>query len=177
VPKTLALAAVALALVAGACGGGGKSTKSAALTTQAPPSTAATTSTTTVESKILADLAAYKDSYHQALASPDQAHIDLMDHMIGGVSGVTFGYLAQLKDAHQAIRGPITDKSVRVASIQGTTAVVESCSDNESHTYRNGVQLPDTPGDRVLGSEFTMVLQNGTWKVSNVVPKASVCSG
>ena len=174
-PKTLTVLAVALALAASACGGGGK--KKTAPAAQAPPSTAATTSTTTVESKILADLAVYEDLYRQAIATPEQAHVELMAHMTGGVSGVTFGYLAQLKDAHQAIKGPIKDRSVRIASIQGTTAVIEACADNGSHTYQGGTQLPDSPGDRVVGSEITMVLQSGTWKVSNVVPKASACSG
>jgi hypothetical protein len=172
----LTLVAVALALLVSACGGGSKATNSAP-TTQEPASTAATTTTTTLESKILADLTAYEDLFHQAIATPEQAHPELLAHLTGKDLGVVFAYLAQLKNAHQSIRGPIKDKSVRVVSIQGTTAVIETCAENGSHTYENGVQLPDTPGDRVVGSEITLILERGTWKVFNVVSKASACSG
>jgi len=178
IPTYLRIAALVatVAVTAGACGGGGKSHNAkpaaAVATTLAP-----TTSTSTVESKILADLAAYEDAFHQALANPDAPPSALAAHLTGKDLGVTLGYVAQLKDAHQSIRGPITNKSVRLVTAEPARAVVEVCAQNDSHTYQNGVQQPDSPGDRLIGSEFTMVLEQGTWKVFNVASKASLCAG
>jgi len=166
-----------IAVTAGACGGGGKKNAQVKPAAAVATTVAPTTSTSTVDSKILADLAAYEDAFHQALANPDAPPSELAAHLTGKDLGVTLAYVAQLKDAHQSIRGPITNKSVRLVTAEPARAVVEVCAQNDSHTYQNGVQQPDSPGDRLIGSEFTMVLEQGTWKVFNVASKASLCAG
>lgn len=178
-PRAIALVA-ALALTATACssGGGKKATteaERAAATTRTtiPP----TTSTTTTESKVLADLAAYEQAYHAALASPDQPHPEIAAHVVGDDMRLVFTYLAQLKDAHLSFRGPVSDRSVRVISVQGARAVVDVCAQNDAHKYQDDTVQPDAPNDRLIGTEFTMSLDQGTWKIFNASKKPSACAG
>ncbi|GEM_PF-6443087 len=170
----------AFAVAATACGGGGGKPSSTAKRTALLATTttsAVTTSTTTVESKVLADLAAYEATYHSALASPDQPHPEIAAHVIGDDMRVVYTYLAQLKDAHISFKGTVADRSARVVSIQGRTAVIDVCAQNDAHEYQDGAVQPDAPGDRFIGTEFTMSLDQGTWKVFNALKKPSVCGG
>jgi hypothetical protein len=174
VARTLTLVAVALAVIASACGGG-KSGKAAAPTTQAP-SPAPTTSTTTVESKILADLIAYNHMYTRLEENPDPVDAELSARITGKDLDVVRTYLTQLKLAHRSLRGPSND-TFHVVSIEAAKAVVDMCSHDDSHWYVNGVRQPDAPSDHTTGTEFTLVLEGGTWKVFNGVNKPSACSG
>lgn len=166
------------------CGGGSskaslKSAKSAPTT--AAPATAPMTSTTTVETKILADLAAYYDAFGKAVADPDPKRPDLLAsleaHVVGEDLNRDLTFVAQLNNAHKAIRGPLTSHP-RVLSITGASAVVDDCVHIDDHYYSwpGGQLLPGSPDPAVSGSEFTLVLDGGTWKVSQLKDKASACS-
>jgi hypothetical protein len=129
-----------------------------------------------VQSKILADLTAYNHMYGRLEENPDPLDAELSARITGKDLDVVRTYLTQLKLGHRSLRGPSND-TFHVVSIEAAKAVVDMCSHDDSHWYVNGVQQPDAPSDHATGTEFTLVLEGGTWKVFNGVNKPSACSG
>jgi hypothetical protein len=165
---TLALI-VGAAWASGACGSGSASARRAA-TTAAP----STTTTTTVEQKVLADFRGYRDTFSRAAANPDPADQSLRQYMTGLQLQQFQVFLRQLADSGRNLKSSPTD-AARVASVQGTTALVDDCITGDGQFYDTKSGQATGPAPAAGGVEITLHLEDGTWKVASAADKATAC--
>ncbi len=75
--------------------------------------------------------------------------------------------------------GPPAEFHPRVASVQGTTAIVRDCYISNNHIVDAKTHaLHDTPGTATVGVESTLQLDasSGVWKTADAVRKPELCA-
>jgi len=173
IARSLRVAALlgAVAVAAGACGGAGSSKA-------APVAKATSTTQDPAQAKVLADFNSFADVYARALADPNVTTAEVAGHMTGQALNNLQDVRVQLVTSGRVIKSEAVHHPTGIA-ISGTTATVQDCvTNNQTHYYAigGGPHLSDI-GDATASDEVTLQLENGTWKVANVVRKGTSCPG
>lgn len=194
--RTPVLIAVAVVLVA-AVGvaavvlfGRGTSGKSSTTPVTAPTFTIDTAAPTTVDPQqavraaVLRDYLASQSAYDEAVGAPDGRPPNpdlprLKTYMVGQELVQVRTYIIGMQAGGLTALGPPAELHPRVASVQGTTAVVDDCYTSNGHIVDAKTHaLRDAPGATTMGLESTLQLDaaSGVWKVAESVRKPELCS-
>jgi hypothetical protein len=169
----LALAAL-LALTA--CGSNNSSEVPARPVAATSPS--APTTTTTAESVRGAVLDGYRaawDAYRAAVGSANPDDPGLAAHMTAEQLAQVKKYVAGLRALGHVERGEM-DLHPTVLSVTAGEAVVDDCYRDTIHQYDSAGRLYGVDQPETVGSEATLLLDQGTWKVKRRVHKDGLCS-
>jgi hypothetical protein len=153
-------------------------------TPEAEPTTTTTssapTTTTTAPDPHAEAVAAYRAFWADYLAAADPMnpeHPRLAEHATGEeLAAVRSAFLA-VKAAGHVIRGSL-DLAPKVVSADAATVVLRDCYDDRTGLYaaETGVrQDKDDPARRLVTA--TVVLTDGTWKVSAIKNEGTGCTG
>jgi len=181
--QLLSLLCVAAALGLAGCG----STRSASISTSTPPSTPPemATPTPTADPTDAAILNAYDQAmaaYIAAAAIPNPQYPGILEWYTGLALTVTQGRLGALQQFDWAEVGTYTPYAV-ITSLDGSTATVEDCGWDTTYIVDKGTSTPVSPqpwgGSTAAGWDSTtntMVLQSGTWWLTNKVVETTPCT-
>jgi hypothetical protein len=169
----LALPLAALLAVT-ACGSD-KHAEPARRASASPPTSTATTSSTSIQAAVVAGYRAAWDAYRAAVASANPELPDLAAHMTAEQLAQVRRYVAGLRALNHVERGDM-DLHPTVISITGDEAVVVDCYSDTIHQYDSSGRLYGVGKPETIGSEATLVLDGGTWKVKRRVHKEAACS-
>ncbi|MDQ6947975.1 MAG: hypothetical protein M3256_17340 [Actinomycetota bacterium] len=136
-----------------------------------------------VRATIIRDYLAGRAAYDQATGLPDgkTPNFDLpalSEHMVGEEFTRVRAYIIGMRAGGLTALGPPAEFHPRVASITGTTAIVQDCYHTDDHIVDEKTHaLHDIPGPVTRGSEATLQLDqtSGVWKIANLVTKSELC--
>ena len=102
----------------------------------------------------------------------------LSEHMAGAELTQVRNYIIGMKAGGLTALGPPAEYHPQVASISGTTALVQDCYRSDDHVVDATTHaLHDKPGTAITGVEATMQLDqtSGVWKLASVMTKPELC--
>ena len=174
--RVAALLAV-IAISAAACSDTGKvdisapkqAAKTAAPTTTLDPQAAQ-------RAAVLVGYQGYADAYQHALASADAQSPELPAHMTGDALVSLRMNISGLHSANEGVRLSDVQLSPTVVTLEPARAVLHVCVTSTGHYFDLKSGNPRaTDGPAKSGWEDTLVLESGTWKVSNETRLDSAC--
>lgn len=171
-PQRMARIAVLAVMALASCSSDG--------TPEAEPSTTTSSATTTTapdpNAVAIAAYRAFWEDYLTAADPMNPEHPRLAEHATGEeLAAVRSAFLA-VKAAGHVIRGSL-DLAPKVVSADAATVVLRDCYDDRTGLYsaETGVrQDKDDPARRLVTA--TVVLTDGTWKVSAVKDEGAGCT-
>lgn len=136
-----------------------------------------------VRAAIIRDYLAAEAAFDQAGGLPNGGppNFDLpalSEHMVGAELTQVRNYIIGMKAGGLTALGPPAEHHPQVASISGTTAVVQDCYRSDDHVVDATTHaLHDKPGTAITGVEGTMQLDqtSGVWKLASVTTKPELC--
>lgn len=178
------IASVAVTLVMGGLVAGCSSSDEGAApaTSTAPASSSGptttqpvTTTSAAVEQQVIADYRAFWDAYLTAADPMDPFHPGLAQHATGEELRQLEASFAERFQRGEAIRGTF-ELAPRVVSVNGPAATISDC-------YGDSTQVFDADGNALTPSgegrylvTVSLVLEDGTWKVSAIKREADGCT-
>jgi hypothetical protein len=177
-PIRFAALAGALAIAATACGGGGKINTSAPTTVKPADPTTTLDPAAAQRAAVLQAYHDYVDVYIRALGSSNADDPGLAEHLTGAALFHERLDLSGLRSAGEVLK--VTDVVSRptIVSLEPSRAVIDDCLSGVPHYYdaTSGAVRGTVPsGASGDPSEYVLVLDAGTWKVSEKARKDAVC--
>lgn len=163
------------------CGGGDDASSTPTIgepettTTSEPETTSTVDPQAAAEADVLAAYDAHWDAYLRAGDPPTPDAPFLAEHETGNMLEGARHNLSKLQAEGLAIRGRYETDAV-VTQLGATTAVVEDCGLDQTEIYRvrDGSVVEDSDDERD-GLIVELVVENGSWKVSDLEPDQGVC--
>lgn len=137
-----------------------------------------------VRAAVIRDYLASHAAYDEATGAPDgrPPNPDLQGldrYMVGDQLIQVRRYIIGMKAGGLTSLGPPAQHRPRVASLQGTTAIVHDCYTTDGHIVDARTHaLRDPAGSTTMGLESTLQLDaaSGVWKVAKSVRKPELCA-
>lgn len=186
-PQLLSFLCVAAALGLAGCG----STRPATPTSTPTPTPVASTPTPTVDPTDAAIIYGYDQAmaaWLAAAAIPSPQYPGISQWYAGVALTLAEGRLGALQQVDWVVVGTYTPHPV-VISVDGGTATVQDCGSNTTYVADEGSTTPASPQPAAGTTPFdgtaavgwnnvtvTMILQAGTWRLSQGVTEATPCT-
>ena len=137
-----------------------------------------------VRAAVIRDYLASHAAYDEATGAPDgrppNPDLPALDrYMVGEQLIQVRRYIIGMKAGGLTALGPPAQLRPRVASLQGTTAIVHDCYTSDGHIVDARTHaLRDPAGSTTMGLESTLQLDaaSGVWKVAKSVRKPELCA-
>jgi hypothetical protein len=174
----VAALAGAVGIAATACGGGGKINTSTPTTTKSADPTTTLDPAAAQRAEVLKAYQGYVDVYFRSLASSNPDDPGLPQYLTGAALFHQRLDLGGLRSAGEVLK--VTDVVSRpaIVSFEPARVLIDDCLSGVPHYYdmANGTVRGTVPtaasGD---ASEYVLIPDAGTWKVSEKTRKDSVC--